>query len=115
MSEKRAVPLPEVGDGVSIHFKASDLAALQAAVTSENNRQDWLARVFTGLDTYSPDIIEICLRYGLKGGDPKFAPWSLTLADLSVRIADAIMLILHGKTVSEMNAERAAAEKTVNP
>jgi hypothetical protein len=106
-----AVPIPEAAAGAVLDFSMGDLMKLQAELAGDDAsmRANWIALVVLGLDSYSPETITACLRIGLKGADPQYAPFGLPLAALAERVADAIMLRVKGQTIAEMRAESAVA------
>jgi hypothetical protein len=109
-----AVPMPEIGPGVSLEFDLKSIASIQKAVGGDDKAavRNWLATVLVDIDTYSVTTIELLLSHSLKGADVKFAPWSIPIDTICRRLADALMLRLYGMTVEQKNAERVSATQS---
>lgn len=90
-----AVPFHEAGEHAILSFEVPDLERLQGEFGD-----DYIQRIFAGLDARHVGIIRRVLLSSLKAGDIETAISILPLDELCVRIADALYLRLYGRTIS---------------
>jgi hypothetical protein len=94
-----AVPFPEAGENAILAFDFADLRKLQ-----EEIGENYIRDILRALDSTNLAIVEKVLAVATKGGDPGAAMRACSVDEITGKIADALMLRLHGKTAKEMAA-----------
>lgn len=92
----------ELGEGLSLMFRAADCRELQKAFGAE-----WFTGAAGKLDSLDLEFMMTCLKHGLKK-DGKPHPVKdedidkVTLNLISRKLLDGLLLAVHGKTFSQM-------------
>jgi hypothetical protein len=102
------VAIPEAGPGAIITFSHRDLRELNEELKTEGITYA-IADTIAALDALDLEMIERLARLGIKGGDRKRAEETLPIEDLATRLIDGLLLRYKGKTLAEINAEKAPA------
>jgi hypothetical protein len=90
------IALPEAGEHAILTFDVRDFELLEAELG-----EDYVAKIFEGLDRRAITTLRRALTAGLKGGDVNQALNALPLDELCMRVADAFYLRIHGRTLSD--------------
>jgi hypothetical protein len=104
-------PFPEAGEGVVLHFKFSDLDALQAEY-----KENWINVITHNLDHMDMPTVAKVVSCGAKKDDKPFKvdfnKIEVPLVDLVKIVLDGFYLAIHGMSVADFGAkiENALAE-----
>ena len=95
-----AVPVPEAGANAIATFNITGLRKLK-----EKFGDDYAMTLLRAFDLADVDAIEFVAGIAIVGGPSHVAMEALSVADLTGRLADALMLRLKGMTVAELEAD----------